>query len=185
MRQLYPLIATVVLSAAAPRAFAQVPVIETVQNAASNIALTSIVPQALITIKGRHLATSTATAQGFPLPTTLGVASVIFLGQAGGFSAPLLYASPTQIDAQAPYGMVGPPIVVTTAAGASLSRSLRHQRPSQLRLPRVHLDAGGQRGSNYYADPLPRAFPTVQRAGTGVGRRKYLEVRVGFPRADE
>jgi hypothetical protein len=52
MRRWCLVITTVALVAAAPRASAQVPVIESggVQNAASNIALTSIAPQVLITI---------------------------------------------------------------------------------------------------------------------------------------
>jgi uncharacterized protein (TIGR03437 family) len=120
MHQLYLVIAAVALLAAAPRAFAQAPVIESggVQNAASNIALTSIAPQVLITIKGQNLATSTAAAQGFPLPTTLGGATVTFTGPAGPLLAPLFYASPTQINAQAPNGIAGTNIVVTTAAGS-------------------------------------------------------------------
>jgi uncharacterized protein (TIGR03437 family) len=121
MRQLYLAVTTVTLAAVAPRAFAQAPLIEAggVQNAASNIALTSIAPQVLVTIKGQNLATSTAAAQGFPLPTTLGGATVTFTGPAGPVLAPLLYASPTQINVQTPNGIAGTSVVVTTAAGAS------------------------------------------------------------------
>ncbi|MGC9948235.1 MAG: hypothetical protein ABSF64_17865 [Bryobacteraceae bacterium] len=121
MRRLYLAITAAALLAAAPRAFAQAPVIETggVQNAASNIALTSIAPQVLVTIRGQNLATSTETASGFPLPTSLGGATVTFTGTAGPLRAPLLYASPTQIDAQAPDGIAGTSVVVSTAAGSS------------------------------------------------------------------
>jgi uncharacterized protein (TIGR03437 family) len=106
-------------------ASAQAPVIEAggVQNAASNIALTSIEPQVLIAIKGKNLASSTAQAAGFPLPFKLGGATVTFTGAGTGAAAmvpaPLLYASPTQIDAQVPSGTEGTSIVVTTAAGSS------------------------------------------------------------------
>jgi uncharacterized protein (TIGR03437 family) len=121
MRQLYLAIASAALCAIAPQAFAQAPVIESggVQNTASNIALASIAPQVLITIKGRNLATSTAEARGYPLPTKLGGATVTFTGANGTLFAPLIYASPTQIDAQAPSGITGAGITVSTAAGSS------------------------------------------------------------------
>jgi len=121
MRKLYLLITAVALWVVAPRAFAQTPLIEAggVQNTASNLSLTSIAPQVLVTIKGQNLATSTAQAQTFPLPTTLGGATVTFTGAAGLLPAPLFYASPTQIDAQVPNGIAGTSIVVTTPAGSS------------------------------------------------------------------
>jgi uncharacterized protein (TIGR03437 family) len=121
MRRPYALIAGVALLAAMPRAFAQAPIIESggVQNTASNIALTSMTPQMLITIKGQNLAVSTQGANGYPLPTTLGGATVTFTGAAGRLAAPLFYASPTQINAQVPNGIAGPDIVVSTAAGSS------------------------------------------------------------------
>lgn len=125
MRQLYLAISAVALLAVAPRAPAQAPVIASggVQNAASNIAVTSVAPQVLVTIKGQNLATSTDEAHGFPIPTTLGGATVTFTGAAGPLLAPLFYASPTQINAQVPNGIEGTSIVVnmvvSTAAGAS------------------------------------------------------------------
>ena len=121
MRQVYLLITAVALLAAAPHAFAQAPVIEAggVQNTASNIALTTIAPQMLVTIKGQNLATSTQAANGYPLPTTLGGATVAFTGASGPLPAPLFYASPTQINAQVPNGITGTSIVVTTARGSS------------------------------------------------------------------
>ncbi|MGA2133943.1 MAG: hypothetical protein ABSH50_16750 [Bryobacteraceae bacterium] len=113
-------------------ASAQSPVIQTggVQNAASNIPLASIAPQVMIAIKGQNLSTSTAAAYGFPLPETLGGATVTFAGPNGPLRAPLFYASPTQINAQVPNGIVQPAytgpsaggatsLVVTTAAGSS------------------------------------------------------------------
>jgi hypothetical protein len=81
MRRFSLLIAGALLSAFAPRAFAQLPEIDTVENTASNLPLTAIWPQMVITIKGQNLATSTATATGYPLPTTLGGAQVIFSRQ--------------------------------------------------------------------------------------------------------
>lgn len=103
---------------------AQAPVIESggVQNAASNISLSNLVPQMLVTIRGYNLAGSTEVASAVPLPFTLGGASVYFNGQ----PAPMLYASPTQIDVQAPYAtnQFNNSVVVSTVAGASQPYSL-------------------------------------------------------------
>jgi uncharacterized protein (TIGR03437 family) len=108
----------------APSLFGQTPLIQTggVQNAASNIGLTSVSAQMLVVIKGQNLATSTEGASGSPLPFTLGGASVFF----NGYPAPLLYASPAQINAQIPsalsdviYSNQAISAVVRTAAGSS------------------------------------------------------------------
>jgi uncharacterized protein (TIGR03437 family) len=53
----------------------------------------------LATIFGSNLASSTASASQLPLPTTLGGAQVSVAGTA----APLVYASPTQINFQVPF----------------------------------------------------------------------------------
>ena len=121
MHQEYLLITAVTLLAIAPVASAQAPAIASggVQNTASNIALSTIAPQMLVTIKGQNLAASTQAANGYPLPTTLGGATVTFTDASGPVLAPLLYASPTQINAQVPDGITGASIVVTTARGAS------------------------------------------------------------------
>lgn len=79
-----------------------------------------IAPRSLITIFGTNLANSTANAANTPLATTLGGATV----DIDGIPAPLLYVSPTQINAQVPAATnTGIPrtarVVVTTAAGAS------------------------------------------------------------------
>lgn len=111
--------AAVFLLAIAPCAFAQLPVIDTVENTASNLPLTSIWPQVLITIKGQNLATSTASATGYPLPSTLGGAQVYFYGSGYTLLAPLYYASPTQINGVVPWGVQGVDITVSTKAGFS------------------------------------------------------------------
>ena len=56
----------------------------------------------LVAIFGRNLAATTASATSFPLPKTLAGTSVTF----GGISAPLLYVSPTQINAPT-LGLIG------------------------------------------------------------------------------
>jgi trimeric autotransporter adhesin len=58
-----------------------------------------IAPGSLISIYGSNLATSAAGAIGTPLPTQLGGVSVFV----NGIPAPLLYAGPSQINAQVPY----------------------------------------------------------------------------------
>lgn len=73
------------------------PPVLNVTNAASGRA--SAAPGSLIAIKGTGLAQSVASALGFPLPLTLGGASV----SVNGISAPLLYASSGQINAQVPF----------------------------------------------------------------------------------
>ncbi len=109
-------------------AAAQAPVIDKggVESAATNTTLSYIAPQMLVTIKGQHLAGFTEIASGWPLPETLGGATVTF----DGVAAPLLYASAAQINVQAPSSLVlrqgtidgrcsPTSVVVTTAAGSS------------------------------------------------------------------
>ncbi len=69
-----------------------------VSNAASGNA-TAVAPGSLVSLYGSNLAASTATANSFPIPTSLGGATV----SANGINAPLLYASPVQINAQIPF----------------------------------------------------------------------------------
>jgi uncharacterized protein (TIGR03437 family) len=59
----------------------------------------SIAPGSLISIYGSNLSTGVGGATSTPLPTQLGGASVLI----NGIQAPLLYAGPTQINAQVPY----------------------------------------------------------------------------------
>jgi uncharacterized protein (TIGR03437 family) len=62
-------------------------------------------PGALATIFGTGLANSTAQANGFPLPLSLGGASVYALQSKTLTQAPVVYASPTQINFQVPSGL--------------------------------------------------------------------------------
>jgi uncharacterized protein (TIGR03437 family) len=79
----------------------------------------SFAPGALISIFGANLASSTQQPGAFPLPTSLGGASVQLA--ANGEPFPLWYVSPTQINAQLPYdvptGQVQ--VRVVTAGGNS------------------------------------------------------------------
>ena len=83
-----------------------------VLNAASS--LPAIAPGALIAIFGSGLATSTAQFSAAPLPLSLGTTSVTI----NGTSAPLLYVSPGQVNAQVPYETkVGTAKLVVTSNG--------------------------------------------------------------------
>jgi hypothetical protein len=104
----------------AASAFAQKPVIQTVQNAASQAAGLPwlVAPQMLVTIRGENLASSAVSANSPPLPTILGGTLVLV----NGIAAPLFYVSPKQLNLQVPGAVNGganASIVVTTAAGSS------------------------------------------------------------------
>ena len=85
-------------------------VIQAVADAASYSP--RVAPGALATIFGSHLAGSTAQAADFPLPISLAGVSVYVLQSQNQIQAPLVYASPTQINFQVPSGL--------TAGAASL-----------------------------------------------------------------
>jgi uncharacterized protein (TIGR03437 family) len=76
------------------------PVIGGVLDPASYVAR-PLSPGSFIAIFGAHLADSTASATALPLPTLLGCASV----SAGGILIPLLFVSPSQINAVLPYSI--------------------------------------------------------------------------------
>jgi uncharacterized protein (TIGR03437 family) len=96
-------------------ALAQTPIVEPggVVDAATFSA--PVVPGSLVSIFGVNLAAGPAAAVAIPLPTKLGEVSVSFNGSA----APLLYVSPSQINAQLPWEVsaTGPVSVVVTNSG--------------------------------------------------------------------
>ena len=99
-------------------AWCQTPVVSSVVDSASYEATLGS-PGSIVTIFGTNLATATATAQAVPLPTQLGGTTVTW----NGFSAPLFYVSPTQINLQVPFASHrsrGVGVVVFTAAGDSV-----------------------------------------------------------------
>jgi len=93
-----------------------------------------LAPGSLISIFGHHLAMTDRPAPGFPLPTELDGLSVTL----NGHPAPLLFVSPTQINAQAPYGMDGAGVlrVRTPNGSAEAAVTLAPAAPAILRLPR-------------------------------------------------
>ncbi len=74
----------------------------------------------LVSIFGTNLANgaASATAVGNQLPTSLGATSVTI----GGVACPLIYVSPTQINAQVPYEVTGPTAQVVVTLGAVSSQ---------------------------------------------------------------
>jgi len=85
-----------------------------VANAASGD-VGSIAPGALVSIYGSGLAAGTTTANTFPLPLTLGSASV----SVGGISAPILYASPTQLNIQIPFEAASGATTITVSVNGN------------------------------------------------------------------
>jgi uncharacterized protein (TIGR03437 family) len=83
----------------------------------------AISPGSLFSIFGSGFGTAVATAAGFPLPTTIGQTSVTI----GGKPAPLIYVSPVQINAQAPYELNVDPntsVVVSVNGASSLAATV-------------------------------------------------------------
>jgi len=72
-----------------------------VVSAASPLSFTPLAPGGMIALYGNLLADDAVSAPSIPLPTTMGNAQVIIAGQA----VPLLYVSPTQINALVPFGL--------------------------------------------------------------------------------
>jgi uncharacterized protein (TIGR03437 family) len=86
------------------------PVISSVVNTADG---GQVAPGSLIVIDGSGLAASSATAVGLPLPTSLEETCAAI----NNIPVPLLRVSPSQIDAQLPYEVVGSANLVVTSPG--------------------------------------------------------------------
>jgi uncharacterized protein (TIGR03437 family) len=115
---------TCLLAVAAFSAYAQ-PTIAAIVNGASFEPV--VAPGSLVAIFGKGLAQSTQAAPGGSLPTSLAGTSV----KIGAVMAPLYYVSDTQVNAVVPAetaiaGSV--PVVVTAAAGSSLTFNLKVDR---------------------------------------------------------
>jgi uncharacterized protein (TIGR03437 family) len=116
-----------------------------VANAASG-AVSALAPGTLVTIYGSGLSISTDTA-AFPLPTALGGAVV----NVGGLSAPILYASSTQLNIQIPFeasaGSVALKVTAGGAAAGNKTVSLSVVAPGLFLLPQGTAAAVNQDGS--------------------------------------
>ena len=106
------------------------PAIKAVVNAASYTA--SLAPGTWAAIFGEHLASGTTSASSVPLATELNGVSVLV----NGIAAPLLYVSPTQVNALIPFEVaslaplqqVTVPVTLKTQAGTSPAVNIRLSR---------------------------------------------------------
>jgi uncharacterized protein (TIGR03437 family) len=101
LRELHSISLTALVVALSVTAFSQTPVINKggILNSASSSGNDPVAPGSLITIFGTDLASAPAVADSVPLSRTLGNVSVTV----NGVAAPLLYVSPTQINAEVPW----------------------------------------------------------------------------------
>lgn len=76
-----------------------------------------VAPGSIVTILGSNLATQTGQPPGFPLPTTFDGVTVT----ANDIALPLLYVSPTQINAQLPYSAAIGNGTLVVRSGANIS----------------------------------------------------------------
>jgi uncharacterized protein (TIGR03437 family) len=125
------------------------PSISTVVSAADGVS--PVAPGGLITIYGNQLnPTNLATTQ-IPVPTALGDSCITVNGQ----PMPVIFVSPTQINAQMPFQAIGNTVIVVhTPGGTSDNYNLTIQPTA----PAVFLSAS--------AGPLTN-LPTVLKADTG------------------
>jgi uncharacterized protein (TIGR03437 family) len=111
-----------------------------VVSVAGPVSFTPLAPGGMIAIYGNLLADDIdpAPSYQFPLPTTLGNATVII----GGQVAPLLYASPTQINAVVPFGLN-----TNTTQSLLIQRDVALSSPVPINIadgqPAVFLDPSG------------------------------------------
>jgi len=128
----------------------------------------------IASVFGANLAPATAAADRLPVPTTLGGVSVSM----NGFSAPLLFVSPQQINLQVPWQLQGLPqasmtVSVNGAASAPQSVSLAGANPGLFAT-----DSGG-RGAVLIAstEELAAASGSVPgRSARPVNRGEYLSI---------
>ncbi|MBI3934320.1 MAG: hypothetical protein HY316_06480 [Acidobacteria bacterium] len=100
-------------------------------NGASFAPAAPVTPGSIASLFGSNLASTSATAPGLPLPTILAGASVRF----EGISAPLFFASPSQVNLQVPWELAGEAQATLTAAlgeavGSPLTVSLAPYAPA-------------------------------------------------------
>ncbi len=84
----------------------------------------NLAPGSLVSLFGFNLATGLRVAPGLPLPTELGETGATLNGQ----PLPLLFVSPTQINAQLPYGIEGPATLRLKTPNAETEAFVRLER---------------------------------------------------------
>jgi len=81
----------------------------------------TVAPGSIASVFGTNLALGQGTASSIPLPMMLGGSSI----QIGGRSAPLYYASPTQLNLQVPWELAGQSSASVTATVGGVTSNLR------------------------------------------------------------
>jgi uncharacterized protein (TIGR03437 family) len=125
-----------------------------------------VVPGSLVSIFGSNLAPAPAAAASIPLPGKLGPVSVTF----NGVTAPLLYVSPGQINAQLPWEVsaAGPvSVIVTNGDSSSMPQPVQVAAVS----PSVFGFAGHALAANLDGSLAAPATPgdTIVLLATGLG----------------
>jgi uncharacterized protein (TIGR03437 family) len=129
----------------------------------------AISPGAIASLYGNGLATGTASAKSLPLPTLLGGASITV----NGAPAPLLYASPSQINFQVPFEVTPGSAVIGISVNGAATGSITV--PLFAAAPGIFLETGGdaavvnQDGSINSADQPAAASSVVSAYVTGLG----------------
>ena len=154
-------------------AWCQTPVISSVTNAASYQPTLGPIG-ALVTVFGTDLANTSASAQGFPLPSQLGGTSVTV----GGVAAPLLYVSPTQINLQTPTGGTNGSgaIVVSTAVGASVPYDPNTATPNALYAGGIFTTDASGCGQGAIHNVTPSGTVSVNSTANSASPGNYLSV---------
>jgi uncharacterized protein (TIGR03437 family) len=119
----------------------------------------NLAPDSIASMYGMNLATSTQSALSQPLPTQLGGASIMVTDAAGGQQpAPLIYASPTQINFVVPHGTAPGLANFVVSAGATTQTATATIQPV-----------------------APTLF-SANQSGTGVAAATALMTQAGNPK---
>lgn len=120
-------------------------------------------PGSLFSIYGTGLATGTAQPQTAPYPNTLGGASVTVNGE----SAPLSYASPTQINAQMPLDITGGVATVVVKVGTASSNAVAATVPATA-VPGIFVSGANRAIAQNYPSYIQNSPTTPAPAGSVV-----------------
>ena len=119
-------------------ALAAQPVVRGIADLASYS--TQLAPGTLVSVFGVNFAAAATSAAEVPLPPSLGGVSLEIRDGIHSVNAPLFYVSPTQINAQVPYEILGPTVQIWVRNSSGLSSP--YSLTLQPRAPRV-LTANG------------------------------------------
>jgi adhesin/invasin len=134
-----------------------------------------VAPGSLIAIFGTNLSGSTASATSFPLPTSLGNTSI----RLNGVLIPLLYVSPTQVNAQVPFEIAPGAMGVVATSNDLTSLPVRVEisgtGPGIFLLEGTHAAATNLDGSvNSSVNPIRAgSYLTVYFTGQGAFNNPY------------